>query len=297
MIRQEQIIKYEHTLPADFPFEFMWAQGKVHSPHFFHWHDYLELNLIEDGYGIEYIAGREYPVQSGQLYLINNIDPHIAVTDGSLRMRILLFDPVLLSSSYPQQSEYLRPFFPTWPDSSHLAALSGEDSLRIHSLCDEIEREWQQKSPGCRLMIQARLLEILALLYRSSAYSMDADEILCLRKNYDKIKPAVNYINTNFRDGLSLETLASLCGMSRTYFCTVFKQTLGINYAAYLENIRISHACLLLSGTDRMVLDIAMESGFTSLSGFNAAFKKNCGKSPSQYRKDISRLAAAKEKK
>ena len=286
-MEQEQIIKYEHILPAEFPFEFMWAQGKIHSPHFFHWHDYLELNLVEAGCGIEYIAGREYPVQAGQLYLINNIDPHIAVTDGSLRMRILLFDPVFLSPSYPQQAEYLRPFFPAGPGGSHLASLEKGTFLQIHSLFDDIEKEWLQKSPGYTLILQSRLLEILALLYRALPCSMAAEEILCMRKNYEKIKPAVNYINSHFRDDLSLEMLASLCNMSRTYFCTVFKQTLGINYAAYLENIRINHACLLLSGTDRMVIDIAMESGFTSLSSFNTAFKKICGKNPTRYRKDM----------
>ncbi len=288
-MKTDHIIKYEHVLPAEFPFEFMRAQGRIHSPHFFHWHDYLELNLIEGGYGIEYIAGREYSVQTGQLYLINNMDPHIAVTDGSLRMRILLFDPVLVSPSFPQQLEYLRPFFPMFPNCSHLAPLGPDDSMHIYNLFNDIEKEWQKKAPGYTLILQAKLLEILALLYRAMSCSMEANEILCLRKNYEKIKPAVNYINTHFRDNLSLEKLASLCNMSRTYFCTIFKQTLTVNYISYLDSIRIKHACLLLASTDQMIIDIAMESGFTSLSSFNTVFKKNCGKSPSQYRKEIQK--------
>ena len=78
--------------------------------------------------------------------------------------------------------------------------------------------------------------------------------------------------------------------MSRTYFSSLFSQTHGITFSEYIERLRISNACMLLITTGRAVVDIALESGFSSLSTFNSAFKKHCGKTPSQYRSDAATI-------
>ncbi len=89
------VIKYEPDTLPEFPFEFMRAKGTNRTPQFLHWHEYLELDLVLGGSGINYIAGRKYRLEPGQLYLINELDHHIAVTDSLLEMLIILFHPNL----------------------------------------------------------------------------------------------------------------------------------------------------------------------------------------------------------
>ncbi|NLI55001.1 MAG: AraC family transcriptional regulator [Clostridiales bacterium] len=281
------VVKSDFSLPAEFPFAAMRAQGKQSTPQVVHWHDCLEINWIESGQGVNYIADREYLLQPGQLYLINNVDRHIAVTDGSLDMRIVVFEPSLLWNTAAEQQEYLRMFFPVGPDAGNLAPLEGETLSRARTLMLDMEREWGARERGYELMLRARLTELLALLYRAMPETMEAKEAAALRKGYQRIRPALNHIQSHYAEPISLEALAALCGMSRTYFCTLFKKTIGMNFGAYLEKVRVSRACMLLATSDLPVLDIALESGFSSLSSFNAAFKSECKKTPSQYRRDL----------
>jgi len=286
-MQPKHIIKSEFALPPAFPFAVMRALGGQQTPQVVHWHDCLEINWIEGGHGVNYIADREYPLCAGQFYLINNVDRHIAVTDGSLDMRIVIFEPSLLWHSAAEQQEYLRMFFPVGPNPSSLAPLTGEDRERARTLMLEMEEEWNAKARGYEMMLRAKLLELLAILYRAVPETMEPREAAALRKGYQRIRPAVDHIQSCFADSLPLETLASLCGMSRTYFCTLFKKTMGMNTVSYIEKIRLNRACMLLATTDLPVTDIALESGFSSLSNFNAAFKSECRKTPSQYRRDL----------
>jgi AraC-like DNA-binding protein len=66
---------------------------------------------------------------------------------------------------------------------------------------------------------------------------------------------------------------------------TLFRRECGMSIWQYLIRLRISNAELLLLTTDKTVLNIALESGFGSLARFYAAFTKECGVSPGEYRK------------
>lgn len=145
----------------------------------------------------------------------------------------------------------------------------------------------EQKKRGYEMSLRAKLMELLAIVYRTETEGTKPKEAAALRRGYQQIRPALHHIQSHFAQPLSLKELASLCGMSRTYFCTLFKKTVGMNYGKYIEKIRVNRACVLLATSGRPILEIALESGFLSLSSFNARFKKECGKTPSQYRRDL----------
>ena len=138
-------------------------------------------------------------------------------------------------------------------------------------------------------MMYARLSEILAIIYRAEH---DDGRFVnpALLKKFAKLEPGLRLINARFREPLGIDEICSACHMSRTYFSSLFSQTHGITCSEYIERLRISNACMLLITTGRAVVDIALESGFSSLSTFNSAFKKHCGKTPSQYRSDAATI-------
>ena len=65
----------------------------------------------------------------------------------------------------------------------------------------------------------------------------------------------------------------------------LFRKAFGTTMTAFITQHRISHAQRLLVTTDDAILDVALASGFQSLSRFNEAFKAACGCSPRDYRK------------
>ena len=79
--------------------------------------------------------------------------------------------------------------------------------------------------------------------------------------------------------------MAKISGYSTSYFSKQFHEITGKKYIDFLTSLKLKHAKLLLSTTNKTVIDIAESCGFKSLSNFNSTFKNREGISPSQYRK------------
>ena len=66
---------------------------------------------------------------------------------------------------------------------------------------------------------------------------------------------------------------------------SVFKKSTGMTLNEYVSLLRLSYAQALLMRDDVNVLQVAMDSGFGSLSAFNSSFRKLAGMSPSDFRR------------
>lgn len=93
-----------------------------------------------------------------------------------------------------------------------------------------------------------------------------------------------------FQDSsLTLTKLAQTVGMSNNHLSEVLNQHGGKNFYEFINHYRIDFIRQqLLESSDRKILDIAMEAGFASKSTFNAIFKQHTGKTPTQYRRELS---------
>lgn len=94
------------------------------------------------------------------------------------------------------------------------------------------------------------------------------------------------YIDSHFKENLSLETMAQMVGMNPYYFSSYFKKNMGMNFKAYLTEVRMEAARQLLLNTDQKAYAIADQVGYRNVRQFNENFKGRYGKSPSEYRKE-----------
>lgn len=102
------------------------------------------------------------------------------------------------------------------------------------------------------------------------------------------VQKAVSYIDDHYNESLRLEHVAAYVGLNPSYFSTVFKRELNINFSNYLTQKRIEEACKLLLQSNLSLSDIANETGFDSQSYFSQIFKHHTGMSPKEYRKKNS---------
>lgn len=87
---------------------------------------------------------------------------------------------------------------------------------------------------------------------------------------------------------LALQDLANLSGLSTKDVSWAINQGGKQSFADYINQLRVKHAIeRALESPDRTLLEIALDSGFSSKSSFNAVFKKHTGKSPTQYLKSL----------
>lgn len=99
-----------------------------------------------------------------------------------------------------------------------------------------------------------------------------------------KIKKAIDYISKNYEKPIDLDNIAEELGITKIYFCYLFKKETGTNFISYLNNYRIDKAKKLLRTTDLKVGEIANSVGFKNFQYFSLIFKKITGKSPGDFR-------------
>lgn len=98
------------------------------------------------------------------------------------------------------------------------------------------------------------------------------------------ILPALDYIGENYKEILRIEELAEVCHISETHLRRIFQESMRMTPVEYINWVRIRAACKELRKTNISVNEIAMRSGFTTISTFNRNFRRILGVSPQQWR-------------
>lgn len=103
------------------------------------------------------------------------------------------------------------------------------------------------------------------------------------------INRAKEYIESHYKENLTLEVLAREVHMNSYYFSSFFKKNSGENFKDYLNKVRMKHAVSLLVSTDMKAYEIADEVGFRDARSFSELFQRIYGETPVSYRKRVCR--------
>ena len=98
------------------------------------------------------------------------------------------------------------------------------------------------------------------------------------------IKEAINYIEQNFQNNITIEDVASVCGINRSYLGKIFKKNTGQSPQEFLMNYRMVKAAELLKLTSLSIADIGSAIGYENQLHFSRAFKNIYGVSPREWR-------------
>lgn len=93
------------------------------------------------------------------------------------------------------------------------------------------------------------------------------------------------YLQAHLAEEISLTVLAEEFHLSAQYISQLFKSEIGVNFLAYLTNIRMEKAKKLLLSTSLSIAEISEQSGYGDYRVFTKVFKKSEGVTPSQYRR------------
>lgn len=103
----------------------------------------------------------------------------------------------------------------------------------------------------------------------------------------NKVKKAIEYINSHYDKDLSLTDIAQEIGLNKSYLSRVFKEETGIALMQYINKCRIEKAIKYLKNTELKNYEIAELIGYQSVEYFNMTFKKFLGKSPSEFKESL----------
>ena len=120
----------------------------------------------------------------------------------------------------------------------------------------------------------------IALFRRQSTQEADEQE-------ERPINRLTRYLQEHLAEEISLSVLADEFHLSAQYISQLFKSEIGVNFLAYLTNIRMEKAKQLLLSTSLSIGEVSEQSGYGDYRVFTKVFKKSEGITPSQYRRDF----------
>ena len=146
--------------------------------------------------------------------------------------------------------------------------------------------------------------ELLGANYSSFAElaGIDAEEALCawlvsmLERIMDAIKSnqqypssvllgaAIKYMQDNLHEELSRDDAANVACLSPSHFSRVVKQTFGQSFTELLARMRVEKARELLTCTEKSLIQVCLDCGFSDQSYFTKVFQRYTGHTPGEYR-------------
>lgn len=98
------------------------------------------------------------------------------------------------------------------------------------------------------------------------------------------IKEAIHYIEQNYEGDVSVETIADILGINRTYFGKIFRKSTGKTPQQFIIEYRMTKASVLLKTTRLTISEISQMVGYENPFHFSRAFKQIYSISPKQWR-------------
>lgn len=111
------------------------------------------------------------------------------------------------------------------------------------------------------------------------------------------IKKGLKYIERNYAGELTLKSIADHVGLSRNYFCSLFKQQTGLHIVDCIAEVRMKKAGSLLKDPTMKIYEVSKAVGIENTRYFCSLFKKHHGVTPMEFKKYAGeRLQERKEK-
>lgn len=247
-----------------------------------HRHEEFELILITEGYGTAMIGDFIGEYKPGDLYFIAGNLPHWFKKQHHKTIGAALV--------LHFKKEILGNVFLDLPELKNINQLL-------------------QKNDGIQIGIklQKEIAVLLVEIHQLKGFQRMGNLLQCIQKisttpdfvaltqnflfSNNHVNPAIEkIIDFSFKRYLTpvtLKQVADVAAMSIPTFCRFFKKNIKKTYFDFIQDLRIIHACKLLTSTNKAVMEICYESGYNSWANFSKQFKQVKKITPLQYRKEF----------
>lgn len=236
-----------------------------------HKRDHYLFHYVIAGRGMLYANEKAYRIESGHGFLIvpDQTTTYMADEKDPWEYTWIEFDGLRVSESISLAG--LSPTQPVYTPQSHEAGrLLQEQMLNIvnHPQDSPVRQIGQgflfldqlvQSSAGKRLPSQRRLRDFY-------------------------MKEALSFIEQNYQRDISIEEIAAFCGLNRSYFGKVFRDSMGESPQAFLLHYRMARAAQMLKETTLPIGTISTMVSYANQLHFSRAFKSVYGMAPRTYR-------------
>ena len=258
-------------------------------PHLYnhlHQHPEIQLTLIKESNGTLVAGNYVGPFHAGDVFVIGGNQPHVFRNDEKFFKKrskaiaiTIFFDETTFGENFwlVEEMKSLQPFL---KNSAGGFRITGrKKKLLAEKLLSIVHAKGID-----RLIIFLEILKVLAT--RKEMHPLTKSIIQRNIKSYDgsRLNKVIEFTFKEFQRTITLKEVATLANLTPEAFCKYFKTRTRKTYINFLNEIRVNHACRLLT-EDKSISGICYDCGFMNLSNFNRVFKKIKQVSPGEWRK------------
>ncbi len=249
----------------------------------FHFHDTYEILLCLSDGGEFFVGESTYPIRRGGLLVFNNMDLHRSA-GGSVpnyERYVAHFIPEYAASLSTPQTNLLRCFEHPVGSYNGNVQLKEEQTERLVGYFEAAQNAGHRGDYGDDLRRQMAFIELL--LYVNSLFDhVQPENVIAQKESFHKVQPILLYVQQNYQNPITLDSISQQFFMSKYYLCHLFKDVTGFGLNEYIINLRILKARELLR-QNISVQQVGEIVGFSNSSHFIRTFKTMVGVSPGQY--------------
>lgn len=242
------------------------------SPHF---HNEWELLWILDLPLKVIWQQREYVLQPGDVALFPPRIPHeFRQINGSCTFLCLQFSPrsIPIPSSIITEDILLKPY------------LSKEEFRQIRQDMLDISEGYLYREPLYELHCFSKSARLMHTLLRHiPSHTVSAEEAAGESAKNARLMRLTQYVEENYMRKISLAEFAKQENCSVSYLSHFIRNTMNQTFQEYVNSVRFSRACKLISEGNLSMVSVSMAAGFSDYRYFSRAFQSAYGMTPAEY--------------
>ena len=285
ILTDEEFMEIKPHGSSAYPFQYYYDNLELFDFHCieWHWHREFEFLYVESGQIICGIGEKQIILSEGDAIFINSKILHrFYASSGGVIPNFVCMPEFIAPESSLVYKKYILPII----------------SSNMSFQCFQIAEPWQariieimikimetQENEKIKELSTLALLQNLWLIFYENVKLSGKEEVQTVDEAAQKrVQIMMQYIHENYKQGLSLNEIASHIGVSKSTALHLFQRFLHTTPVNYLIEYRLQAASRLLKNTNKKVKTIAYESGFHNVDYFCRVFKNHYHVTPSEYR-------------
>lgn len=261
---------------GELPFRmFYFGKSEQKSKNAKRWHkEYIEVFYVRQGGLTFFIHEKRCFLQNKEVMVINRNEVYSTIVQPESEVLVIQIPTIFLKNYIKKEEDF---FFRN-------QCREAEES--IGELFDKIADIFERKEFAYELEAQAKFYQLLHQLLLKYGMVEKRSEEMGYSSGQGRLGEILNYMQENYTQEITLESLAEEFGFSSVYLSKMFKKYGDMNFKQYLQKIRLEHAYHDLLNSDQSIGEIALQNGFPSAKSLTTAFKQYYYCLPSDYRKN-----------
>ena len=261
----------------------------------FHFHSECQMVYVMESEGKRIIGDSVEIFKSDEIILLGSDVPHVWHNDKHYfemdkkeihaRSIALFFHPQELLRGLAQFTSITK-LESVLKKASRGMKFSNRAKQQLKKLLLEITKEKELT----RLSTFIKILEVISNTKEFELLASEGYVNTFHARDNDRIDKVFKYVFSNFSEEIQLDYIARLVNMNKQAFCRYFKTRTQKTFTHFVNEVRIGHACRVITDGERHISSLAYQCGFNSLSNFNRFFKEIKGVTPREYFKMVQNV-------